>query len=348
MEENNSIYKTIRVRSVVEELENFHTIVFEEGHDISYSPGQYLTLVRFEGGEDVRRSYSITSSPALNEPLAIGVKRVDNGMLSRILVDLVKPGDELTTIGAGGFFVLPSDIDNYEQVFYFAAGAGITPAFSMIKTALHAHRHLSVVLVYSNASPDKTIFRSALIQLQQQFPDQFTLKFHFSNSQYLAEARLNRELIISYLEKLVKGKKDKTMFYTCGPESYMRLCVYTLQAEGIEPQKIRKENFYLTDVEKRDSAPPDKNDRQAVIRFGSTLMNFTVNYPDSILKAAKKAGFRLPYSCEAGRCGNCVARCTKGAVWHSYNEVLTEKELSQGLILTCVGHPNGGDIELEI
>ena len=69
---------------------------------------------------------------------------------------------------------------------------------------------------------------------------------------------------------------------------------------------------------------------------------------DRMEKAAKKEGFVLPYSCEAGRCGNCAARCTKGSVWHSYNEVLTEKELSQGLVLTCVGHPNGDDIELEI
>lgn len=347
MEENRSIYKTIRVRSVIEDVANFHTIVFEDNHDITYSSGQYLTLVRFVGGEEVRRSYSIISSPVLNEPLAKGVKRVDNGVLSRILVDLAKPGDELITSGTGGFFVLPGDIENFEQVFYFVAGAGITPAFSMIKTALYAHPHLSVVLIYSNASPEKTIFRTALMQLQQEFPDRFILQFLFSNSQNLAEARLNRELIISYLEKLA-AEKNKTMFYTCGPESYMRLCVYTLQAEGVEPQNIRKENFYLTDVKKRDSAPPDKNNRQAVIRLGNTLMKFTVEYPDTILKAAKKEGFSLPYSCEAGRCGNCVARCTKGSVWHSYNEVLTDKELAQGLVLTCVGHPDGGDIELEI
>ena len=73
-----------------------------------------------------------------------------------------------------------------------------------------------------------------------------------------------------------------------------------------------------------------------------------INYPDSILQAAKKTGISLPYSCEAGRCGSCVAKCTKGNVWHSYNEVLTEKELQQGLVLTCVGHPVEGDVELRI
>ena len=348
MEENKSLYRKIRIQSVTHEIQNFSSIVFEEGHGISYSAGQYLTLVKFQGKNEIRRSYSITSSPVLNEPLAIGVKRVNNGEFSRLLVDGAKPGDELITTGSGGFFVLPTDIENYNQFFYFVAGSGITPAFSMIKTALHSQPHVSVVLIYSNASKEKTIFHSELLSLHQKFPGRFKLEFLFSNSAQLSKARLNRELIIFYLEQFVFGKEDKTMFYTCGPESYMRLCVYTLQAEKIKPEKIRKENFYFSDVKKRDSAPPDKNDRRLVIHTGSITIDFIVHYPDSILKAAKKLGLILPYSCEAGRCGNCVARCTKGSVWHSYNEVLTDKELSQGLVLTCVGHPNGGDVELEI
>ena len=348
MNEDKTFYKTLRIHSITEEIKNFKTFVFEEGHGISFSSGQYLTLVHFQGKEEVRRSYSIISSPVLNEPLAIGIKRVENGVISRELVDHAKPGDEIITTGSGGFFTLPEDPENYGQLFFFAAGSGITPILSLIKTALYAYPHLSVVLVYSNASPRKTIFLATLAQLQQQFPQRFTLEFLFSNSSQLSLARLNRELIISYLKKFLSNKKDKTVFYTCGPEAYMRLCIYTLQAEGIPAEHIKKENFYFSELKKRDSAPPDANDRQAVIHLGNKELDFTVHYPDSILKAAKKNGFLLPYSCEAGRCGNCVARCTKGSVWHSYNEVLTEKELSQGLVLTCVGHPNGGDIELVI
>ena len=129
------------------------------------------------------------------------------------------------------------------------------------------------------------------------------------------------------------------------------ICVFVFihcKRRAFPRSRSKKENFYFSDVVKRDSAPPDKGDREAIIHFGKKTIQFTVSYPDSILKAAKKAGFVLPYSCEAGRCGNCVARCRQGEVWHSYNEVLTEKELSQGLVLTCVGHPNGGNIELEI
>ena len=85
-----------------------------------------------------------------------------------------------------------------------------------------------------------------------------------------------------------------------------------------------------------------------LLKFNENTFQFDVNYPDSILQAAKKANIILPYSCEAGRCASCIAKCLKGNVWHSYNEVLTEKDLSQNLSLTCVGHPVNGDVELKL
>ena len=138
MQKGESIYKKLRIEKVYEEAEGFKTFVFEEGHHINYQSGQYLTLVTFNDHEEVRRSYSITSAPVLHEPLAIGVKRIENGVLSRQLVDGARPGDEVLTTGSGGFFVLPDDIDRYHRLVFFAAGSGITPIFSLIKTALHS------------------------------------------------------------------------------------------------------------------------------------------------------------------------------------------------------------------
>lgn len=341
-------YHRLRVKEVKEEIKGFKTFVFEEGHPISYKAGQYLTLVRFENGEELRRSYSITSSPLLHEPLSIGVKRVENGVFSRLLIDRTQPGDELLSTGSGGFFVLPDDSHLYEQLFFFAAGSGITPVLSLVKTALHGHPHLRVVLVYSNASVEKAIYLNNLQALQQKFPDRFILQTLFSNAADLSRARLHRDLVLAYREQYAGENENKTLFYICGPESYMRLCTYTLQASGIAPSHLRKENFYFSSPVKRDALPPDTQDRMVRIRLGSDEYAIPVQYPDAILKAAKKQGLVLPYSCEAGRCGNCVARCVEGTVWHSYNEVLTEKELAQGLILTCVGHPVGGDVVLEI
>lgn len=338
----------MRVKDIKEEGKDFKTFVFEDGHNISYKAGQYLTLVRFENGEELRRSYSITSSPVLDEPLSIGVKRVENGVFSRHLIDRTLPGDELLSTGSGGFFVLPEERTPYEQLFFFAAGSGITPVLSLVKTALHGYRHLRVVLVYSNASVEKAIYLSDLQALQQQFPYRFSLETLFSNAADLSRARLHRDLVLEYREQYAGESKDDTFFYICGPESYMRLCTYTLQASGILSSHIRKENFYFTNQGQRDALPPDKEDRTVRIKLGQTEYTISVQYPDAILKAAKKQGLVLPYSCEAGRCGNCVAKCVAGTVWHSYNEVLTEKELAQGLILTCVGHPVGGDVVLAI
>jgi ring-1,2-phenylacetyl-CoA epoxidase subunit PaaE len=342
------IYKTLVIDAVVEEVEGFKTIVFKNGHGISYKSGQYLTLVRFENREEQRRSYSIISSPQLNEPLSIGVKRVANGVFSRWLVDRAKPGDEILTTGSGGFFMLPDDTISYNQLFFFAAGSGITPVYSLLKTALYAYPHLSLVLVYSNASAGKTIFLKDLQHLQEQFPKQLKIHFLFSNAADLSRARLNRDLLLSLLAQYGVSTNDQRLFYVCGPESYMRLCIYTLQAEGIPPAFIKKENFYFSAVKKRDVAPDDNADHQVTIQLKNGSFSFVVHHPDSILKAAKKQSVHLPYSCETGRCGSCVALCSKGKVWHSYNEVLTEKELTQGLVLTCVGHPDKSDLVLEI
>ncbi|HEV7331832.1 MAG TPA: 2Fe-2S iron-sulfur cluster-binding protein [Flavisolibacter sp.] len=348
MNQQENIYHHLRVKTIKEEVRDFKTIVFEEGHNIRYKAGQYITLVRFENGEELRRSYSITSSPVLGEPLSIGVKRVENGAFSRRLIDRTQPGDELLSTGSGGFFVLPDDASRYGQLFFFAAGSGITPVLSLIKTALHAFAHIRVVLVYSNASVEKAVYLKDLQALQQHFGNRFSLETLFSNAADLSRARLHRDLLLSYLEQFAGEEGSNTLYYICGPESYMRLCIYTLQEAGVDSSHIRKENFYFSNQVRRDAFPPDTENHLAVIRLGNAEYSIPVDYPDAILKAAKKQGLVLPYSCEAGRCGNCVAKCVQGTIWHSYNEVLTEKELAQGLILTCVGHPVGGNVILEI
>jgi ring-1,2-phenylacetyl-CoA epoxidase subunit PaaE len=339
-------YKTLCIKEINEEVQGFKTFVFEEGHGINYKAGQYITLVQKIKGEELRRSYSICSSPQLNESLTIGVKRVENGLFSRQLVDHANPGDEWTTTGAGGLFILPDDIQNYQQIFFLAAGSGITPIFSLLKTVLHFHPYLSVALIYSNASPDKTVFFNALQDLKNEFAERFNPEFLYSNNPKLEKARLYRELLLELTEKLGVFEKSKTLFYICGPEGYMRMCIFTLQAIGVPKNNIKRENFIIYNAPQKQILPPDKAAHHVHISFHKKNYDLIVMYPDSILKTAKKKGIQLPYSCEVGRCGNCVAKCVKGTVWHSYNEVLTDKELQQGLVLTCVGHPVGGDVEL--
>ena len=341
-----ALYRKVAVIAVKEERADFKTIVLQSDPPIIYKAGQYLTLVQQLFGEEVRRSYSITSSPVLDEPLTIGVKRIDNGLFSRMLADYTAPGDVLTTTGAGGFFTLP-ETEAPQLLFFFAAGSGITPVYSLIKTALHQHKEWQLVLVYSNASRDKTIFYEELLALQTAFAERFRCVFLFSDHPDGTKARLNRDLLLGYLSELGSHKKD-ALFYVCGPESYNRMVTYVLQEQGISSSHIRKENFWIPKPASGFSLPPDKATHTALIHFGDEYFEVPVHFPDSILRAAKLQQKVLPYSCDAGRCGNCVARCISGTVWHSYNEVLTEKDLAEGLVLTCTGHPVGGDVELLI
>ncbi len=341
------LYKKLKVVEVKELIPGFKTFSFQSETPIPYKAGQYLTFVKTENGEEFRRSYSITSSPILHEALTVGIKRVPNGLFSRYFIDTIQPGDEVISIGAGGLFVLPPDLSTTRQVFLFAAGSGITPIFSLLKSILYGHPQLHVVLIYSNASPSKAIFLEEIRDFAQKFTGRFQVDFLFSNSPDLLSARLYSDLLMKLVDQYRVGETKDILFYVCGPESYMRMCTYVLQQEGMIPSQIRKENFVIPRTIVPVS-PPDKETRTAIINYGDDQYRIAVAYPDAILKAAQKMGISLPYSCEAGRCGNCVAKKISGSVWHSYNEVLTAAELKQGLVLTCTAHPVGGDVELRI
>lgn len=343
-EEN--LYKKVTIKAVKEEIEGFKT--FELEGAIDYQAGQYLTLVHLGKYEEIRRSYSFTSAPHLGEPMTIGVKRIENGFFSRRLVEQAKPGDTLITIGAAGRFTLPQNMNGIQLILFLAAGSGITPIFSLLKSLLHLHPAVKATLIYSNASPEKTLFKTELEALQQQYSSQLHIEFLFSNSKNLNRARLYRDLLEQYIQQFVQVPFDQAVFYICGPESYMRMCSYVLQEAQVPADHIKKENFVIQRTQPPRATPPDVAPHVVNLELGAERHHFKAHYPDTILQAAKKSGIVLPYSCEVGRCGNCLARCTKGTIWHSYNEVLTDAELAEGFVLTCVAHPINGDVEIKI
>ncbi|RYD74405.1 MAG: ferredoxin--NADP reductase [Sphingobacteriales bacterium] len=343
-----SIYRSLRINHIQQETSDSKSFYLkEEGEKISYKSGQYLTLILPNHAEEIRRSYSIISSPVLHEPLAIGVKRIPNGEFSRWLVDKAKVGDKILTSGVGGFFTLPENINDYKQVFFLAAGSGITPVFSMIKTLLHSHPHISVVLIYSNRSVENCIYHDELENLAEKYQNNLKIEFLYSNLDDINRARLHRELLITFLTKYAVAEAEKTLAYTCGPIDYMRMCTYAFRLKGIPFDNIKQENF-VPNKPFLLPQPPDKNGHFVHINVGKMKHTIHVQYPETILQAAKKQGVKLPYSCEAGSCGNCAARILQGKVWMSYNEILTEKDLQKGLTLTCVGYPVDGDVSLQI
>jgi ring-1,2-phenylacetyl-CoA epoxidase subunit PaaE len=149
------------------------------------------------------------------------------------------------------------------------------------------------------------------------------------------------------LLSLRKFEKESTIFYTCGPAAYMRMITYLLQEQGFPADHIKKEDFNPRHTAFPKASPPDTGTHEVTLTANGHEYRFKVRYPDSILKAAQRQHIVLPYSCETGKCGSCVARCLEGKVWLSYNEVLTDEDLSRGLTLTCVGHPIQGDVVLQ-
>jgi ferredoxin-NADP reductase len=341
-------YTQLTIKGIQEEVEGFKTFTFADDHSISYKAGQYLTFIHKTRTGEIRRSYSIVSSPLLQEPLSMGVKRIENGVFSRELIDHAKAGDQLLCTGAGGLFVLPEQIDSYKQLFFFAAGSGITPIYSLIKTVLAGYPHLSIVLIYSNHSKHRVIYLTRLRALEEKYAGRFAVEFLHGDSPFLHTARLNRELLVQLMERYLNCGLAETLHYICGPESYMRMCTYALQEEKIPQDNIKKENFIVENKKVLKREPPDKATHKVSIDYSGIHYDFEVSYPDSILKAAQKQDIDLPFSCETGRCGNCLAKCTSGEVWLSYNEVLTDKDIQNGLTLTCVGHPINGDVKLQI
>jgi ferredoxin-NADP reductase len=340
-------YKQLIIANIREEAKDFKTFVFRDGHHLDYQAGQFITLVDDSRSNEVRRSYSITSSPVLQEPLSIAVKRIDNGFFSRNLVDHARIGDCLLTVGAAGFFRLPDDIKNYTSIFFFAAGSGIAPIISLIKTVLHLYPEIFVFLTYSNQSVESTAFYDELKGLVLIHPERFHIVFLYSSEADLRRARLNRELL-SELLTINRFDRKGTLFYACGPENYMRMIIFLLVEEGFPRENIKKEDFSPGNKKPTARFPPDKNNYFVQLDLKGKTINFPVLFPDTILQAAKKFKLILPYSCETGKCGSCAAICISGNVWLSNNEVLTDKDLQRGLTLTCTGHPQNGNVFLKI
>jgi ring-1,2-phenylacetyl-CoA epoxidase subunit PaaE len=340
-----SLIKKLKIIRVIPETPNAKTFVLEpmEGWSPVYKAGQFLTLVFDTATGEKRRSFSIVSSPVLNEPLAITVKKLDNGEFSRLLLIKSKEGDILFTSGIGGFFTLP-EVTADKQYVFLAAGSGITPCFSLIKTLLATTKE-RIVLIYSNRSEEETIFYKELESLHKEYGERLILKRLFSNATHHRQRHLAKWLLQELLEGYLPEKEKDTRYYLCGPESYMLMAAITLKTIGVLPSHIIQEDFNSR-PRRFMPVPPDTDPHWVTLHIGEKTWRLQVQYPKSILTAAKENELTLPYSCETGRCGSCVARCVSGKIWMAYNEVLMEDEISKGLVLTCVGYPIEGDAEI--
>ncbi|MBL7699580.1 MAG: ferredoxin--NADP reductase [Chitinophagaceae bacterium] len=341
--------KRLRIAEIIEETPDTKSFVLEPcDGKIGYKAGQFLTFLfkRFTG-DVVRRSYSMSSSPELNDPLTITVKRIVNGEFSRYLHDKAEIGDEVETIGASGFFVLPEKPEAYKQFVFLAAGSGITPVYALIKTLTRLHPAVKILLIYSNTTKSNAIFASQLEALEKKFAGRLVIEFLFSRSADVFKSRLTPESFEMYLGAHQVSLTGDSIFYVCGPADYMRMITFRLTALGVNTSVIRKEVFHVQHPKVRPE-PPDTAEHTVTVNRNGEKYSFGVQYPLTILQAARLLNIHLPFSCETGQCGTCVAKCLQGSVWMAQNEVLLDEEIKRGIVLTCTGYPVYGDVELSM
>ncbi|MEO7531324.1 MAG: ferredoxin--NADP reductase [Sediminibacterium sp.] len=338
----------LRIKKIIPETPDTKSFVLETvtGQPLAYTAGQFLTfLFTKKNGEEERRNYSISSTPGSIDPLMITVKRIPNGEYSRKLIDTLGEGDELRSIGASGFFVLPENVEAHGQFVFFAAGSGITPVYSLIKSLLHDYPSAKILLVYSNRSVENAIFYHPLKALQAQYSERLHIEFLFSDASRIHQKRLGIYLLEKLILKYMQGPLTKQLFYLCGPFEYMRMIVIVLLNNGVPVSNIRKEIFII-EKSQRKQIPPDTAMHSVSAVLNGNEYHFATQYPQTILHAAKKLDIPLPYSCEAGQCGTCAATCISGKVWMWRNDVLLDEEIAKGRVLTCTGFAVDGDVEL--
>lgn len=347
-----SIYFNLRIKNIVSETADAVTLVFEKNAEsISYKPGQFLTFIIPIKGEKVRRSYSLSSSPNCDEELAITVKKIPGGLISGFLVDQCKIGDMVEVMAPMGTFTYEVNDHNSRPVTLIGAGSGITPLISIAKSILNSEPLTKVTLIYGNRNEDSVIFKILIEKLQQIHSDRFNVihKFSQPTDQKNTPGRLTRGEIIKLIER-EKIDYKQSDFFICGPEGMMEEAKEALALLNVSKDRIRKESFLSTPVEDKGEIVSNTQNKifEVTIFYQGTEYKVKVPPNKSILESALDSKIDLPYSCQSGMCTACMGKCKNGKVHLDNPDGLSDKEIQNGYVLTCVGHPASDDVIIEI
>lgn len=311
------------------------------GKKLNYKAGQFITLVFTHHSEEIRRSFSLSSSPD-EDTLAVTVKRIANGEISRFMLTKLKIGDIVSAVEPAGRFTVAEYKSPPKDLLFFAAGSGITPIFAQLKFILNHPGVTHLTLIYSSLNASSILFKDQLDALAIAHPGRLKV-IHLLSSDGERLTNIKTEQLV---RRNLHFDLNKAEFYLCGPYDYMRMVRMTLLYMGIDNSRIRKENFVIRTVPVAEGLinyPPAK---VKIIVNGETY-DITTGENQSILQAALQNKIPLPYSCRAGACSTCSALCKSGRVVMAYNEVLTDEDQARGWILTCTGHPVSDDVVIE-
>ncbi len=321
--------------------------------EFKYSAGQNITLRLMMQGQEIRRSYSICSSPHENE-FRIAVKKAEQGLFSSHAHQHFRVNDVLEIMPPSGSFHLPTNPENKKHYIAFAAGSGITPVISILKTILKEEPLSHVTLVYGNKNRNSVIFQEELLGLKNRYATKFQLISIFSREKMdspLFEGRIDAKKCESLFRQIVPMAADQE-YVLCGPATMIFSIRDWLLPKKISPEKIHFELFsglgessaYSKKTAFVTENPSLKKTTVTVILDGvSTGFTMPAQGP-SILEAAIVAGADLPWACRAGVCATCRAKLVQGTVTMDQNYALAEEEIAQGFILTCQSHPTSENL----
>ena len=315
----------------------------------NFKSGQYITIEHTINGSDVRRSYSISSSP--NNGIEIGVKLVENGLMSTFLTRELKVDDILQVMPPTGNFILDVDSKNSNKYVGICSGSGITPILSMITNVLNNEPLSSFELIYGNKSQSSVMFNDEISSLLNKFPDRFILHSLFSreNIEGVIKGRIDEYS----LKKLFDDNSNllkSDAYYICGPGNMIDNVKNFLDLNFIDSNKINFELFSSPDSSesKRENSVNKEIISNVTICVDGDDFEFELSSNGAtILDAAIEAGADVPFSCKGGVCSVCKAKVMEGSASMDMNYSLAEDDVEEGFILTCQAHPSSDNIYVD-
>ncbi|ANO49635.1 flavodoxin reductase [Flavobacterium columnare] len=346
-----SIFYKLSIKEVKRETPNAISIAFNvplEFKDFyQFKAGQYVTIKLTLDGHEIRRAYSLCTAPSSGE-FCVTIKAIKNGTFSKFANEQLKEGHILDVGLPEGRFCFEPQVDRQRNYMGFAAGSGITPVMSILQTVLLEEPKSSFVLVYGNKTSNETIFHNQLAELQKQFLGRLTVHYVYSQEEIEGQlaGRINKSVVHTIHEKHIGQEFDK--YFLCGPEEMINDVNSTLKEKGIAEKNIKFELFSTSPTIENNSSSSDTFEHTKItVTLDGDEESFEMSTKQTLLEAILKQGMDAPYSCQGGVCSSCIARVTSGSAIMKKNSILSDKEISDGLILTCQAHPTSAEISID-
>ncbi len=308
----------------------------------SFVPGQYLTLRSTINGQEVRRSYSLCSSPLSGE-LRVAIKQVEQGIFSTWANTELKAGDTLETMPPMGNFALEIEPTDEQTYVGFAAGSGITPVLSILKTVLERAPKAKFILFYGNRKTNSIIFKAELEDLKDAHMGRLEVHHVLSREDQGNDLLFGRidETRAAQFAAQIPSVKEAAGHFLCGPEAMIKGVQSALEQAGVSAKNIHFELFTSAAplADKTAAASTSSGDAAVTIILDGEETHFTQGPKDFILDSALDAGADVPYACKGAVCCTCRAKVLEGEVEMAMNYSLTDDEVAEGYILTCQSMP---------